>query len=219
MIQDTGFRNKILGRRPRGFFRASCILNLESLQSGFTIVETMVAIAILLLSITAPLTIAEKGLATAEVAKDEITAFYLGQEAIEFVRNLRDTSVISGNGGKANWLKNINPNINECFKVSGCGVDTTNPRTQDQVVACNKGNDDCLLWQYTGNPGSPLFGIFGHRTSSDWSRSGITRKVTIDEIRAGEEATVTVTVVWTAGSLGSRTLTLKENLLNWYVSR
>ncbi len=218
MSQDSRFRNKIVKRRLHGFFRASCILNHESLKKGFTIVETMVAIAILLLSITAPLTIAEKGLATAEAAKAEITAFYLGQEAIEFIRNLRDTSVISGNGGKSNWLKNIEPNINECFKTSGCGIDTTNKK-EDQVTACNKSNEDCLLRQYTGDPGSPLFGIFGHRTSLGWSRTDITRKVNIIEIRAGEEATVTVTVVWNAGSLGSRTLTLTENLFNWYVSR
>ncbi len=219
MSQDSRFRNKIVKRRLHGFFRASRILNHESLKKGFTIVETMVAIAILLLSITAPLTIAEKGLATAEAAKAEITAFYLGQEAIEFIRNLRDTSVISGNGGKANWLKNIEPNVNECFKVSGCGVDTTSPKKEDQVTACDKSNEDCLLWQYTGNPGSPLFGIFGHRTSSGWSRTDMTRKVNITEIRPGAEAVVTVTVVWRAGSLGLRTLTLKENLLNWYVSK
>lgn len=183
-------------------------------RRGFTIVETMVAIAILLLSITAPLTIAEKGLASAEAARHEITAFYLAQEGLEYVRNLRDTNALSGLGGGANWLQDLN----QCLTAGGCGIDTTEASPGQQITGCNQNNDDCRLWQYTGNASSPLFGIFGHRTTSGWAPTNMTRKIHISDIQTSIEAKVEVTVTWVAGSLGARTLTVKENIFNWYVS-
>ena len=190
-------------------------------REGFTIVETLVAIAILLLSITAPLTIAEKGLASAEAARKEITAFYLAQEAVEYVRNVRDTNALSGTSNLSNWLNGLT----DCIG-SGvfCGIDTTEQPSK-QVIKCNSiTNSDCRLLQYIGNsqnqvnPKDPLFGIFGHRSFSGWTATDITRKVHITEIQVGKEAEVEVTVVWQAGTFGSRTLVLKENIFNWYVS-
>jgi len=189
-------------------------LKLET-SSGFTIVETLVAIAILLMSISAPLTIAEKGLASAETARQEITAFYLAQEAMEYVRNVRDTNALSGLGGQANWLQGLN----QCTQSGGCGVDTTAPPPGQQITACNQNNDNCRLSQYTGNPNSPLFGIFGHSLPNDnWTATDFIRRIDIQEIQNSIEARVQITMTWKAGSLGSRTLILSESILNWYDS-
>lgn len=61
-------------------------------QKGFTLVEAMVAIAILSISITGPLIIAQKGVASAIYSRDQVTAFYLAQEAVEYIRNVRDSN-------------------------------------------------------------------------------------------------------------------------------
>ena len=184
-------------------------------SSGFTIVETLVAIAILLMSISAPLTIAEKGLASAETARQEITAFYLAQEAMEYIRNVRDTNALSGLGGQSNWLQDLNP----CIQSGGCGVDVTAPPPGQQITACNQNNDNCRLSQYTGNPNSPLLGIFGHSLPDEnWTATDFIRRVDIQEIQNSIEARVQVTMTWKAGSLGSRTLILSENIFNWYDS-
>src|SRR3989344_8900563 len=101
-----------------------------SVSSGFTMVETLVAVAVLMLAITAPLTMAEKSLATAEAARQDITAFYLAQEAFEFVKNVRDTNVISEVLG--GWLAGLE----ECRLSNGCGIDPTNSSGAGTVLPC-----------------------------------------------------------------------------------
>jgi len=89
--------------------------------SGFTIVETLVAIAILLISLATPLSMAEKGLAGAEASRHEITAFYLAQEAIEYLRNIRDSNAIAKRKNGPTWLQGLN----KCLQGEGCGIDVT----------------------------------------------------------------------------------------------
>lgn len=59
-------------------------------SSGFTLIETMVAISILTLSIAGPLYTASRAIVAAETARDQLTASYLAQEGIEYVRMMRD---------------------------------------------------------------------------------------------------------------------------------
>src|SRR3989344_424012 len=190
-------------------------LKLEASSSGFTIIETLVAIAILLLSIIGPLTIAEKGLASAEAARQEITAFYLAQEAIEYVRNIRDTNALQ-NGGQ--WLQNLN----ECQKTAGCGIDVTESPQSQQTKECKINDGDCQLYQYVGTSidpvptTDPLYGIFGHRSTGGWKPTEFTRKVYMTEINVDMDASTTVRVMWNTGSFGSRHLDLTEHMLNWY---
>jgi type II secretory pathway pseudopilin PulG len=205
------------GRRKRN--RASVCAVLHSqfpipFSCGFTIIETLIGMVILLLSMSAPLLIAEKGLASAQVARQEINAFYLAQEAIEYLRNVRDTDALA----KRNWLQGFN----NCRGAEGCGVDPTAPQAGQRILRCGPANDDCAVWQYTAehNPAactqSPLCGLFGHRTSSGWTKTSFTRTALIAEVTDGVEARVQVTVSWNGGALGSRTVTLSENLMNWY---
>ncbi|MEK7184741.1 MAG: prepilin-type N-terminal cleavage/methylation domain-containing protein [Patescibacteria group bacterium] len=63
-------------------------INLKKMQNGgFTIIETLVAITILMISIAGPLTIAQKGLTASIYARDQITASYLSQELMEKIKN------------------------------------------------------------------------------------------------------------------------------------
>lgn len=72
---------------------------------GFTLVEAMVAISILSLAVTGPMIIAQKGIGAAIYARDQITAFYLAQEAVEYIRNVRDTNRINN----ISWLTSLTP--------------------------------------------------------------------------------------------------------------
>jgi prepilin-type N-terminal cleavage/methylation domain-containing protein len=81
----------------------------DELRRGFSMIETLVAITMLTLAVTAPLTLAGQGLIAANYAKDQVTAFNLAQEAIELVRFHRDNQLIAiGRGtSSADWLTNI----------------------------------------------------------------------------------------------------------------
>lgn len=61
---------------------------------GFTLVETLVAVAILTIVIVGPITIAQKGIQNAHFAGDQLTAVFLAQEAVEGVRELRDKEAL-----------------------------------------------------------------------------------------------------------------------------
>lgn len=59
-------------------------------KKGFTLIETFIAISILMIVIVGPLTISQRSLASAKYARDRISAYYLAEDAIEYIRHLRD---------------------------------------------------------------------------------------------------------------------------------
>lgn len=61
---------------------------------GFTLVETLVAITVLLVAIVGPMTIAAQGLQASFFAREQATAIFLAQEAIESIQSLRDEDAI-----------------------------------------------------------------------------------------------------------------------------
>lgn len=74
-------------------------------NKGFTLVETLVAIAIFTSSIIALMAVLANGISDTNYAKKKMTATYLAQEGIEYVRNMRDTSVLfDPDGAQAGWI-------------------------------------------------------------------------------------------------------------------
>ena len=59
-------------------------------KRGFTLLETLVAVAILALAVSGPIYVASRVLVAAQVAKEQLTASYLAQEGIEYMRSMRD---------------------------------------------------------------------------------------------------------------------------------
>lgn len=59
-------------------------------NKGFTIVETLVAIGVLMLAIVGPLTVANKGYIAALDAKYESVAINYSQEALEYMSYIKD---------------------------------------------------------------------------------------------------------------------------------
>jgi len=77
---------------------------------GFTLVETLVAIAIFTASILAVMAVLANSISDTNYAKKKITAAYLAQEGIEYVRKMRDTFVLTNNQtGWADFIANDIP--------------------------------------------------------------------------------------------------------------
>lgn len=70
------------------------------MNKGFTIIETLVAITILMIAISGPLVVANKGTTGAITARDSMIASYLAQESMETIKNLRDNNIATA----ASWL-------------------------------------------------------------------------------------------------------------------
>ncbi|MBU6321364.1 MAG: type II secretion system protein [Patescibacteria group bacterium] len=58
--------------------------------SGFTLLETLVAVTILTLAVAGPLYVADRAAVAAQVSSQQLTASYLAQEGIEYARSMRD---------------------------------------------------------------------------------------------------------------------------------
>src|SRR5579872_5742052 len=93
-------------------------MNYLNHQKGFTIIETLVAIAVLMIAIVGPLTIAEQALTQATFSKDQMIASYLAEDAMESIRNIRDNNLLTGNG--TSWLSGLSG----CTASSLCGIET-----------------------------------------------------------------------------------------------
>lgn len=97
----------IFKKSRSGSFRLDSRLNgndrgeKKDRSRAFTLVETLVAISILMMSVTGPLYYASESLKAAVYARDQITAFYLAQDAFEQIRKIRDDNLYSTSG--ADW--------------------------------------------------------------------------------------------------------------------
>ena len=156
----------------------------------------MVAITILVVAVAAPLTLAAQSLFAAFYAKDQTTAFYLAQEAIEMVRNQRDDNMLRFLNGDATvqWLDNIP--VGQAFFADA---------PNDTMNVCSASCLDSRL-RYNGT--------FYNYQNGDASR--FSRSVLVEQNPTlPNEAVVSVTVAWQTGSFRPREFTLRTRMYNW----
>ncbi|MBN2093790.1 MAG: hypothetical protein JW740_00220 [Candidatus Zambryskibacteria bacterium] len=172
-------------------------------QGGFTVLEAIVAILAVTLAITAVFGAVRQSLSQNIIAKDEITAFYLAQEGMEIVRNIRDSNQLKIiNGGGGNWLDGIT-GAADCSTGQFCRANVNSNGTLD-LVLCPAGN--CPNLQQNAQ--------FIYSQSLGGNSTTFNRKIQIEELPNGREIEVTVWVYYTKGS-ETRNVMLKTYLINW----
>ncbi len=173
-------------------------MNTVTKNKGFTLIETLVAISVLVTALVAPLTLASQSLFAAVYAKDQITGFYLAQEAIELIREKRDNNLLAiVNGGTIDWLQGISTTNNLLVDVKN-----------DTISNCSGSCFNTPL-KYDGT-----FYTYTTGTDTSFSRSV---KVTRDANNPNE-AVVVATVQWRTGTFKKRNIEIKERLYNWVPS-
>lgn len=179
----------------------------------------MVAILILTISVSSMLGVTASSTISARYSRNEITANYLLQEAIDSVRNSRDTIAFQKkldtdtNGAIAwgNFLSRYGYSGGKCFSTNGCilKMEDFNPTdlTGSDIEECGS---DCPQMKYNPAGGQSLF--YNYSGSED---SIFTRKVVMNEVNA-DEVKVTAYVSWKNESNSStKVQTLEITLLNW----
>jgi prepilin-type N-terminal cleavage/methylation domain-containing protein len=190
-------------------------------KRGFTLIETLAAITILLIALAGPLTIAAKGLNTAYYARDQITAFYLAQEGIEYIRNMRDAEALFVDinpVGATAWPGDLLGAVGLDSKFT---IDATLP-----VFLADRTINPAAIEHCPTNTGcSPLMLSGGEVSTYGYAGSietQFTREITISAVAANPavssdpyEFRVTSKVSWKS-PLPNHSFTLVEDITKWH---
>jgi type II secretory pathway pseudopilin PulG len=185
-------------------------------ESGFTLIETLIALSIFIVSVVGIMSVLATGLTDINSAKKKTTATFLAQEGIEYIRNIRDTYVLYSSSSSIGWNQFLTSVVTICGNNNGCYFndqslayfDPNLPITNITINSCDA--IGCPKMYFNDSNGRYNSGQFGNSGSV----SSFTRKIKVEKIGVGEEAKVTSTVYWGTGN--SNSITLTENLFNWY---
>ncbi len=175
-------------------------------KKGFTLVETLVAVSILIVAVTGAYSAAQTGLSSAAFSKNEVIAFYLAQESIENIRNMRDQNGLNNLG----WLTGIAAQQGDpCYPANGtqsCKIDAIT----NAISACQSGGvGSCPLVKQ-----DPVNGFYGY--NSNWTDTPFRRDIILTRI-SDTEVSIMVNVSWNKGIV-TRNFRARENILNWQTS-
>lgn len=179
-------------------------------ERGFTVLETLVAIAVLILSLTAAFSVAQQGLSLSISSRDEVTAYFLAQEGVEVIRNIRDENSLSNS---ASWLTGISAQATDpCYFGNYCAVDSPN---DNYMISCGISAQNCPVLKQDRQSGSGTYGMYGLNpaNTSGWTSTMFRRELLLTRI-TDDEVALTVTVYWTKGEK-TRSFVVHEDLFNW----
>ena len=179
-------------------------LLVVKIKNGFTLIETISAIFIILIGLIGGLTLITRTISFMSLASSRLAASYLTQEGIEIVRNIRDTNWLEGSG--TSW----DEGLTEC-STTGCVADYKHSYGPDQL--------DPILPTYSSQfLNVDVDGFYSYDSSG--SSTKFTRKITIIPNDTDDEGyspivDVLVSVQWQ--QLGkSHTVSAREYLYDWY---
>jgi len=155
-------------------------------SKGFTIVETMVAIAIIMTAISGPMVATQKGLNAATNARDQFVAQYLAQDLIEYIYYNREKNKLND----VDWKTNLPQQSNRCDNSSVCIVDTYASNNNIDYIPSGHEDTRTKLYRTTN-------GFFTHNDSH--TPTNFKRRFNFTHVN-DDESIIHVTVSWTTGS-------------------
>ncbi len=243
MLKNIKKQNKNGGlalRRSEATGKGESSVFIKIHNAGFTLVEALVAISILMIAIASPMTLAQKGLSTANLSKDQMIASFLAQDAIEAVKNIRDQISISQTTG--DWLDRgaVPLSLSSCICTSAdtdcnfdlpgfkyCYIDTTAPTWDANSITLGAHPANRLKISYT----TPLPGDIKQFLKYDYTGtngsngdeiSKFTRYINIrktsyslqDPTYKRDEAVVSVRIIWNSQA-GAQKMDLQNYIYNY----
>lgn len=200
-------------------------------KKGFTLVETLVAVSVLLLVVVGPLTITTRTTKSATFASEQVVAHFLAQEGLELAQKARDELLLDhyDSGTIRNpWERFVasTSTYQACFNATGCGLSLQ--ATVQQLAApvnCATAADSCLL-RLSTNAGH--VGRYRHGAQSATLQNeppGYTRVIRFYEVRdpatgvfsRDPQIRVVSEVTWRSGNLiATQSVKLETYLFNVY---
>ena len=201
-------------------------MNRQHHRSGFSLVETLVAVALIFAAMAGPVTLIAHLLFSSSFSRNDLVAHTLAQEAIELVRAVRDNNEMCQSfGNPILWYSNpVNgAALNGYYEMDAAGsfniicgsaiIDTPSPITRTSST-CDRILNLSSSGVYTYGAGTP---------------TGFTRCVQIcvpprvggcsdtgpdGDIPATDQMEIVSTVSWSERGF-QKTITLNDRLYNW----
>lgn len=179
---------------------------MKTPQRGFTFIETLVAITILVFAIVAPFYAVRQAMKATFVARDELVATSLAQEAIEYVRAVRDSNYLYNYKNPStprSWLYGLDGTSStpNCFAATNkCTIDVA---ANTPVV--RYGTAATVPVMYVSS--SKLYNQANSGTQTRFRRTVVLTQLNANEVQ------VTVTVTWVNHI--SYTVTVTDVITNW----
>jgi len=173
------------------------------MKKGFTLVEALVAISILIIGILSAFILVSRSLYTFPFIQDRLTASFLVQEGIELVRNIRDSNFIKkAKGENISWDSNLSP---KCYTIEPViGSSSNNIRLNDiNETNCECKNSTPLKFDDSRN-------FYNYQ---DGEETNFKRVIQIEKI-SENEIKVTSTVCFKTKNIDF-TVSAEDHLFNW----
>lgn len=175
-------------------------------ERGFTLIESLVAVAILMSLIVAFMTAVRSSVSYFIYSKEQVTAFYLAHDAMEFIKSVQITDLSNGSElltnepGVDNFFYDLFMAGNKCVNDS-CQIDTTT----GSVTVCSTAECDLLVSNNTSK---------AYNYDSANGSATVFRRA-IEVANSGDQIEVTVTVRWTT-TTGSGQFVLQRYLYDFF---
>ncbi|MDQ1299562.1 MAG: hypothetical protein QG636_230 [Patescibacteria group bacterium] len=168
---------------------------------GFTLVETLVAITVVVTAMVGPLYAVQQSLNASRTAREQLIASSLAQEGVEYVRGIRDSNYlfVLRAGSPRSWLYGLDGTGGSVNCISAtCVIDPTQ-NTVSRTIGPLYLSPTNLYTQVAVVPTPTIY----------------TRTVLLTPVSGSvTEMTLTVIVTWTSKNQ-TRNVTITERLHNW----
>ena len=164
-------------------------------KRGFTLIEALVSITILIIGILSGLVLISRSLYNVTIIQDRLKAAMLAQEGIELVRKIRDSNFIAQiNGEDRSWDYELTDGeyIIDSSSMELKRISTEEPLTREYL----KFDAATRLYNYTTGQNSPFF-----------------RKITIKKVN-DNELKILSTVEWRSKNVKFQ-ITAEDHLYRW----
>lgn len=181
------------------------MINYKHQQSGFSLVETLVAITLLLLVIVGPMAISSQTAKSSTFASEQVQAFFLAQEGLELAQKARDDMRLDEFKGDIadGWGEFVNSSgaYGDCFSSNGCGLEWGS--TPGEVVVNNCSGDSCRLYRSTGGRSWFTYDSSGGNVQTPFTREIYFETNTTNAPDSDREVYVHSVVTWRTGSFAA----------------
>ena len=220
-----------------------CIWHMNTNSpKGFTLIETVVAVALIVGAVVGPLALVSQALFSAKSSKNKIVAAHLAQEGIEIVRHFRDSNILRDSTSSPVFWRGTLPDDGSidqgCVKQAGGAPETGGIMLFELAAGYEVDVIDCRLTAYTGDPlsfdqsggaNNNLFLRPIHCSGTPCDPSMFRRKVTITDFLPGgfeddpvsgeiipnEQRLLVISQVFWGEKGVTRNISVQETLYNW----